>query len=124
MKILTADEVTTIERIIKEWHEAGRADFVRTYTNLDYDSETYRKHYHVGAKFVRLDQGGSGYYMLEIETGNVYAIKAYGVPNRKKIVGNAWSPTFHGAQIEDAKGIRGSYDNRPHEWKQAQAVQS
>lgn len=113
---MTTDQISIIERILREWHESGRAHFERVYDNLDYDSESYRKHYHIGEKYVLLDQGGSGYYMLEITTGNVYAIKAYGVPNKKKIVGNAWTEHFNGAQMEDAKSIRGSYDNRPHVW--------
>ena len=52
--------------------------------------------------------------MIEIESGIVYEIKAYGVPNKKKIVGEAWKPTFHGTQLKDAEYTRGSYDNRPH----------
>ena len=114
---MTDQQIAIVERILQEWHEAAREHFEKVYTNLDYDSEHYRKVYKVGEKYVRLDQGGSGYYMIEIATGNVYAIKAYGVPNKKKIVGDAWADHFNGAQLEDAKGIRGSYDNRPHVWK-------
>jgi hypothetical protein len=119
MTPLTQEQTTRIEELCKQWHEAGRAYFERNYSNLDYDSEHYRKHYHVGGKYIRLDgcnQTGSGCYMVDIASGDVYAIKSYGVPNKKKIVGTAWKPTFHGAQLEDAKAIRGSYDNRPHVW--------
>jgi hypothetical protein len=113
---LTSEQVNRIETIIKQWHEAGRKDFEKNYSNLAYDYPTYSKNYHVGGKYVRLDTGTNGAFMVEISTGIVYEIKAYGVPNKRKIVGEAWKPTFHGAQLEDAKFIRGSYDNRAHLW--------
>lgn len=114
---MTQEQIEKVKRIVAEWHESGRASFERTFSNLKYDDPSYLKHYHEGAKYVRLDQGSSGYFMIEIATGNVYAIKAYGVPNKKKIVGDAWAEHFNGAQLEDAKWIRGSYDNRPHVWQ-------
>lgn len=114
--LLTQEQVGKIEEILKQWHEAGRAAFQKTYESLDYDSESYSKHYHVGGKYVRLDTGTSGAFMVEIESGIVYEIKSYGVPNKRKIVGVAWRPDFHGAQLEDCRWIRGSYDNRPHVW--------
>jgi hypothetical protein len=114
---LTETQVTRIEEILKQWHEAGRARFQMNYDQLDYDSSPmYEKHFHVGGKYIRLDNGNSGAFMVEIKSGIVYEIAAYGVPNKKKIVGEAWKPTFHGAQLEDTKYIRGSYDNRSHLW--------
>lgn len=120
---LTAEQATRVEQVLEQWHEAGRTDFESNYTNLDYDSKGYSKHYHVGGKYVRLDRGDSGAFMVEIESGIVYEIKGYGVPNKKKIVGVLWNPKFHGAQLEDARYIRGSYDNRAHVWV-PKAVQS
>lgn len=35
-----------------------------------------------GRKYVKVDVGDSGRYMIEIETGEVYGIKAYGVIHR------------------------------------------
>ena len=111
---LTNEQEARIKTILSQWHEAGRVEFERDYTNLDYDNPTYSKHFHVGGKYIRLDKGTSGAFMIEIESGIVYEIKAYGVPNKKKIVGEAWKPTFHGTQLKDAEYTRGSYDNRPH----------
>ncbi len=113
---LTVEQTARIEEILKQWHEAARADFQIHYRHLDYDSPTHSKHYHIGEKYIRLDAGTSGAFMVEIESGIVYEIKGYGVPNKKKIVGEAWKPTFHGAQLHDCRYIRGSYDNRSHVW--------
>ena len=114
---LTVEQTTRIEEILKQWHEAGRPEFERRCPNLNYDGElTHQKHYHIGGKYLRLDDGTSGAFMVEIESGIVYEIKAYGVPNKKKIVGVAWKRTFHGAQLYDCRYIHGSYDNRAHVW--------
>ena len=75
---LTAEQTARIEEILRQWHESGREDFERGYTSLDYDSPTYSKHFHVGGKYIRLDAGTSGAFMVEIESGIVYEIKAYG----------------------------------------------
>jgi hypothetical protein len=113
---MTPEQTTRIEEILKQWHEAGRSYFEKAYTNLQYDSVHYIKSFKEGGKYVKLDQGGeghrSGYYMVELATGNVYAIKAYGVPNKKKILGNAWSPTFNGAVLDKMRGVHGNYDLR------------
>lgn len=37
-----------------------------------------------GSKYLRLNMGGSGHFMVNRETEMVYSIKAYGVPNLKK----------------------------------------
>lgn len=36
----------------------------------------------IGRKYANIDFGGSGKYMVELSTGNVYGIKAYGVIHR------------------------------------------
>ena len=35
-------------------------------------------HYHTGKKYIRVDVGNSGRYMIDME-GNIWGIKAYGV---------------------------------------------
>lgn len=35
-----------------------------------------------GKKFVKVDVGNSGKYMVEVETGNIFGIKGYGVVHR------------------------------------------
>lgn len=64
------------------WHEAGRAEFVRLYDMLDYDSYA-TKVAKTRRKYIALNRGGSGVFLIDRATSDVYSIKAYGVPNRK-----------------------------------------
>lgn len=88
---LTAEQAERINALLREWHEAGRARFEAAYKNLDYDSPSYAKTAKVKAKYIYLDEGSSGAFMADRATGIVYAIKAYGVPDRRKLIGNLWN---------------------------------
>lgn len=44
-------------------------------------------HIHMGKKFARVDVGTSGKYMVELETGIIYGIKAYDVVHRGHVFG-------------------------------------
>lgn len=72
-----------INKLLQEWHESGRDSFERSYQRLDYDSPTYCKTAKERRKYVALDAGRSGAFLLDKETGSIYTIKAYGVPKRK-----------------------------------------
>ena len=50
---------------------------------MNYDGEFYAKKAKDRKKFIALDQGGGGVFLVDRTTGEVYSIKAYGVPNRK-----------------------------------------
>jgi hypothetical protein len=102
------------DQILSQWHEAHRADFVRRgYTNLlpTFDTQE-QKHTHTGAKYVRLDVGGSGAWMVEISTGVIYGIKGYGIPDKKKIAGDINDPTFNGEILFRDRFRKGRFDNR------------
>ena len=77
-----------IQELIHDWHEQGRAAFESEYHNLDYDSAGYRKSAKEKKKYVYLDDGTSGAFMLDRATGGIYTIKAYGCINRRGFVGN------------------------------------
>ena len=55
-------------------------------TRRELDCESNMKnavsHVHYGKKYARVDVGTSGKYMVEVETGRIYGIKAYGVIHR------------------------------------------
>ena len=107
-------DTTRIDAILSQWHEAHRQDFVRSgYTNLldTFDTQEM-KHMHIGAKYARFDVGGSGAWMMDINTGVVYGIKGYGVVDKKKIVGNVNDPTFDGVVLFRDRFRRGRFDNR------------
>lgn len=86
-----------VEKLLAEWHEAGRIAFERSYKNLVYDTYSpktakYKK------KYIYLDEGTSGAFILEISTGNIYSLKSrYGVPNFKKFCGHI--DTITGADL-------------------------
>lgn len=103
-----------LKLILSQWHEAHRADHARRgFTNLldSFDTQE-QKHMHIGDKYVRLDVGGSGAWMLEVATGNIYGIKGYGVPNKAKIAGNLNDLQFDGAVLFRDRFRHGRFDNR------------
>lgn len=84
METLTANS-PKILAFLAAWHENGRASFNRMTPGLDYDdykAKTAKER----RKYIALDYGNqhnrSGCFLVERETGIVYSIKAYGVPNR------------------------------------------
>jgi len=103
-----------LNQILSQWHEAHRQDFVaRGYTNLMAAFDTQeQKHTHEGAKYIRLDVGSSGAWMVEISTGIIYGIKGYGTPDKKKIAGDVNDPEFDGAVLFRDRFRRGRFDNR------------
>ena len=107
---MTTEQTAKVEQVLKQWHEAGRAEFEHSYENLKYDSPSYEKHYHVGAKYIRLDCGTSGAFLAEIETGTIYGIKGYGVPNKSKVCGNIWAEDFDGATLLEDRWRHGRFN--------------
>ena len=92
-----------LEQLVKDWHEEGRAEFEAQYKNLDYDSESYLKTVIEKVKYYYLNDGNSGAFIIEKLTGDVFCIKGYGVPNKKKYCGNV-------------NGITGEVLNRLRRW--------
>jgi hypothetical protein len=73
-----------IAEFLELWHENGRSFFTKSYPKLDYDSDQYaKKAKDRGKKYIYLDEGGSGAFLLEKATGDVFRIKGYGVKGRK-----------------------------------------
>ena len=62
------------EKITNEGQELLKKRELACQCNLD----SAVAHYHIGKKYIRVDVGGSGKYMVDLE-GNIYGIKAYGV---------------------------------------------
>lgn len=77
-----------VRELLEEWHEAGRGEFEKNnYRSLNYD--TYApKQATEKQKYWYLDEGTSGKYILDKATGDIYCIKGYGVPNKRKVCGN------------------------------------
>ena len=101
--------------VMNQWHERHREDFKRggnypeALKNFD---ERDEKRAHVGQKYIRIDTGTSGAWMLEQLTGDIYGIHGYGKVDRKKIAGNINDPDFNGATLFTDRFRRGRFDNR------------
>ncbi len=80
---MTIELQVKIDNLLETWHEVGRRVFEQRYDNLDYDSPSYAKTAKDRRKYVALDAGSSGAFLVDKQTGNVFTIKAYGVPNRR-----------------------------------------
>ena len=91
MLLDTAVTQEHVNAFLKAWHEAGREQFERYYPTLDYDGEAYRKTATWGRRWIKLDTGTSGAFMADRHTGQVFRVKAYGVPHLQKFVGLIWN---------------------------------
>jgi hypothetical protein len=69
-----------LNTLLHAWHEAGRESFEHRYKNLDYDSPGYAKSATERRKYIALDSGSSGAFLVDKNTGHIFTIKAYGVP--------------------------------------------
>ena len=87
-QVFTADS-TEVRLFLLAWHENGRESFARTYPASyaigSYDSESgqLKTAKDRGRRWIALDEGSSGRFLLDKATGEVYTIKAYGRPNRR-----------------------------------------
>jgi len=77
-----------LNALMAEWHEAGRKRFEASYPNLNYD-ENEPHHWHDRRKYIALDEGRGGAFLVNKETGTIYRLKSvYGVPNLRKVIGH------------------------------------
>jgi hypothetical protein len=82
--MLNADD-QKIQDLLKAWQTnqvtVGR---LKDMPKALLDSHTYTAIAKQRTKFIALDMGGSGHFLVDRKTERVYSIKAYGVPNLKK----------------------------------------
>ena len=77
-----------IQQLLHDWHESGRAAFEAQYKALKYDRER-QKRATDRQKYIALDEGHSGAWLVDRATGDVYNIKSkYGVPDKSKRLGH------------------------------------
>lgn len=81
MDTLTATD-SRITDFLTAWHESERAYFERHYSALVYDRDA-PKTARERRKYIALDNGTSGVYLVDRATGDVFSIRSYGVPNRR-----------------------------------------
>ena len=71
------DKLNIMAAIVSEQYLA----FLRArYPNTTYDyAKDATVTVHIGKKYARVDVGSSGKYMVDLETGEIFGIKGYGV---------------------------------------------
>lgn len=84
MKINATDKVIT--DLLAAWHEAARADYEESYPNSNYDA-ICAKTAKQGNKYINLDNGSCGVFMVDRETRQVYRVKGYGKIDKRKFAG-------------------------------------
>jgi hypothetical protein len=62
------------------------------------------------SKYIKIDAGTSGKYMVEVATGNIYGIKAYGVVHKGRFYGNI-EDFFNGNKTFKSFDHFGAYSN-------------
>lgn len=80
--MLTTDSPKIIA-LLAAWHDNERA--CGFYKEHPEQADLYHaKHAHEGSRYLRLNTGSSGHFMVDRKTEMVYSIKGAGVPNLKK----------------------------------------
>ena len=64
-----------------------------------------------GHKYARLNVGGSGAFMVEIESGIIYGIRGYGKVDKKKVSGNIYDPAFNASVLVRDRFRYGHFEN-------------
>lgn len=78
----------TIEEFAKLYEAQRREGLARMYPGLDLDHPQYRVSVKPGRTYTKVDFGGSGALMIEIATGAIFGIKAYGQVHKGHRYGN------------------------------------
>ena len=88
MDTLSSDALRdAINRVLAEWIASEGPEFDKQYPALRYAHRDL-PHAVEKAKYINLDSGNSGAFMVEKSTGNVFGIKGYGQTDRRKYYGN------------------------------------
>jgi hypothetical protein len=69
--------------------------------------------YTTGVKMFHLVIGSCSAFLVDIETGIIYGNKGWLKVDRKKIIGNAYDPTFNAAVLIRDRFRYGSFENAP-----------
>ncbi|MCK9369896.1 hypothetical protein M0R04_08330 [Candidatus Dojkabacteria bacterium] len=81
----------TIEEFAKEIEKQEKITLVRLKLDCEANWNNAKTHIHIGRKWTRLDVGSSGRYMINAQ-GQIYGIKAYGVPHLGHYYGTLEKP--------------------------------
>lgn len=107
---IQSDRVARFEAVLSSWQAAAND---LHYNRNEYTFPADQCHGTFGAKYARLDIGGSGAFMVEIESGLIYGIMGYGKVDKKKVSGNIYDMAFDGAVLVRDRFRYGRFENNP-----------
>jgi hypothetical protein len=105
---LTQAQYDRIEAVMAQWQAA---DNEKHYVTSGFTHPNDQVHGHCGAKYMRLDIGGSGAFMVHIVFGFIYGIKGYGKVDKNKVSGNIYDPNFDAAVLVRDRFRYGRFEN-------------
>ena len=82
----------TIIEFAKEVERQGKINLMRWHLDCEANWHNAETHIHYGRKWIRVDVGSSGRYMID-QQGRIFGIKAYGVPHLGYYYGTLENPT-------------------------------
>jgi hypothetical protein len=108
---LTSNQSRVFDAMLISWQAA--VDAKHAASGFTHPSD--KVYYHVGGnnKYARFNIGGSGAFMVEIETGIVYGIKGYGKVYKEQNSGNIYNPGFNGSVLVRDRFRYGHFTNNP-----------
>lgn len=107
---VTQEQYDRFETVLAQWQAAAN---LQHYHINKYTFPADQVHGHFGAKYARLDIGGSGAFMADIASGTIYQIMGYGKVDKKKNIGNIYDPNFAGAVLQRDRFRYGRFVNNP-----------
>ena len=81
----------TVQEFAQKVELQRKASLVERKVDCEVNRKNAETHIHYGRKWTRVDVGYSGAYMID-PAGNIYGIKAYGVPNLRHSYGTLDEP--------------------------------
>lgn len=105
---VTQEQYDRFETVLAQWQAA---DNLQHYHISKFTYPNDQVHGHFGAKYARLDIGGSGAFMVDIACGIIYGIMGYGKVDKKKCSGNIYDPNFSGAILKRDRFRYGRFTN-------------
>ena len=81
----------TVQEFAQKVELQRKASLVKHELDCETNFKNAETHIHQGRKWTRVDIGPSGAYMID-PAGNIYGIKAYGVPNLRHRFGTLDEP--------------------------------
>jgi hypothetical protein len=104
----TEAQLQAMTALVARWQKANNDDMdARGMGLVNHDVTDYT----VGGKFYHLTIGSSSAFLVDIERGIIYGNKGWLKVDYKKIIGNAYDPTFNAIALVRDRFRYGHFEN-------------